>query len=75
MGTTTVAMDSEEPSDRSQPKFMTLFLSENVYRTEIDKVEPKLWRFTCVSLILGHPVGTNLIDIILTQSLSMDYIE
>ena len=56
METTTVAMDSEEPSDRSQPKFMTLFISKNVYRTEIDKVEPKLWKFTCVSLILGHPV-------------------
>ena len=25
METTTVAMGSEEPSDRSQPKFMTLF--------------------------------------------------
>ena len=32
------------------------FLSKNFYRTEIDKVEPKLWRFTCVSLILGLPV-------------------
>ena len=55
METTTVAKDSENPSDRSQIKFMTL-LSKNVYRTEIDGVEPKLWRFTCVSLILGHPV-------------------
>ena len=27
-----------------------------MYRTEIDKVEPKLWWFTCVSLILGHLV-------------------
>ena len=26
------------------------------YRTEIDRVEPKLWRFICVTLILGHPV-------------------
>ena len=47
-------MDSEEPSDRSQPKFMTIFLSKNVYKTEIDKVEPKLWRFTLGTLILGH---------------------
>ena len=52
METPTVAMDSEEPSDRSQPKLMTLF----IYRTEIDKVEPKLWGFTCVTIILGHPV-------------------
>ena len=56
METTTVAMVSEEPSDRSQPKFMTLFLSKNVYKAEIDKVEPKLWRFTLGTLILGHPV-------------------
>ena len=33
-----------------------IFLSKNVYRTEIDSVEPKLWGFTCVTLILGHPV-------------------
>ena len=55
METTTIAIDSEEPSDRLQPKFMT-FLSKNVYRTEMDKVEQKLWGFTCVSIILGHPV-------------------
>ena len=55
METTLVAMDSENPSNRSQTKFMTL-LSKNVHRTEIDKVEPKLWRFTLGTLILGHPV-------------------
>ena len=49
-------MDSEKPSDRSQTKFMTL-QSKNVYRTEVDKVEPKLWRFTFGTLILGHLVN------------------
>ena len=42
-------MDSKEPSDSSNQN-LTLFLSKNVYKTEIDKVEPKLWRFT-----LGTP--------------------
>ena len=37
-------------------KIYESFLSKNVYRTEIDKVEPKLWGLTCISLILGHPV-------------------
>ena len=32
------------------------FLSKNVYRTEVDKVEPKLLGFTYVTLILGRPV-------------------
>ena len=31
-------------------------ISKNVYKTEIDKVESKLWRFTLGTLILGHPV-------------------
>ena len=34
-------------------------LSKNVYKTEIDKVEEKLWRFTLGKLILGHPVYLN----------------
>ena len=60
METTIVTMDSEEPSDWSQPKFMSFFLSKNVYKTEIDIVESKLWRFTLGTLILGHPVkGTH----------------
>ena len=37
-------------------KIYDSFLSKNVYKTEIDKVEPKLWRFTFGTLILGHPV-------------------
>ena len=37
-------------------KIYDSFVSKNAYRTEIDKVEPKLWRFTCASLILGNPV-------------------
>ena len=43
-----------------KPKFMTL-LSKNVYKTEIDKLEPKLWRFTLGTLILGHPVAWTLL--------------
>ena len=56
MEATIVAMDSEEPSDRSEPKVMTLICRKNVYKTEIDKVEPKLWRYTFGTLFLGHPV-------------------
>ena len=37
-------------------KILTLFLSKNVYKAEIDKVKPKLWRFTFGTLILGHSV-------------------
>ena len=39
-----------------QTKIYDSFLSKNVYKTEIDKVELKLWRFTLGTLILGHPV-------------------
>ena len=41
-------------------KIYDSFLSKNVHRTEIDKVEPKLWRFTLGTLILGHPVGSSM---------------
>ena len=54
------AMDSEKSSVTSlTTKIYDSFLSKNVYRTEIDRVEPKLWGFTCVTLILGHPVYQN----------------
>ena len=63
METTTVAMDSScygLPVGRTfglvTTKIYDSFLSKNVYKSEIDKVEPKLWRFTFGTLILGHPV-------------------
>ena len=37
-------------------KIYESYLSKNVYKTEIDEVQPKLWRFTLGTLILGHPV-------------------
>ena len=37
-------------------KIYDSFLSKNVYKIEIDKVEPKLWRFILGTLNLGHPV-------------------
>ena len=39
MKTAMNTMESEKPSDWSQAKFKALFLSKNVYRTEIDCVE------------------------------------
>ena len=56
MGTTTVAKDLEEAIRPVTNKIYDSLLSKSVYRTEIDRIEPKLWRFTCVSLILAHPV-------------------
>ena len=56
METTTVAKDSVKTIPPDTNKIYNFSLSKNVYITEIDKVEPKLWGFTCVSLILGHPV-------------------
>ena len=41
----------------SPNKIYDYFLLKNVHRTEIDKVEPKLWKFTFRTLILGHPVA------------------
>ena len=56
METTTVAMDSEKNLGPITNKIYDSFLSKSIHRTEIDKVEPKLWRFTLGTLILGHPV-------------------
>ena len=56
METTPVAMDSEKTLGPVANKIYDSCLSKNVYKTEIDKAEPKLWRFTLGTLILGHPV-------------------
>ena len=38
-------------------KIYDSYLSKNVYKAEIEWVEPKLWRSTLGTLILGHPVS------------------